>query len=42
MKTFGCRVCIEIGHSKSDCNVVDLYTVDNPLKYQNIMEARIQ
>lgn len=22
--------------------MVDLYTVDNPLRYQNIMEARIQ
>lgn len=30
MQSSGCRVCIEIGHSKPDCDVLDLYTVDDP------------
>ena len=42
IQTFGCRVCIEIGHSKPECKVVDLYTVDDPEKYQNLMEKRIE
>ena len=41
IQTFGCRVCIQIGHSKPECKVVDLYTVDDPEKYQNLMEKRI-
>lgn len=41
MKTSGCRVCIEIGHSKVDCKVIDLYNVPDPQKYLNPLEARI-
>jgi hypothetical protein len=41
-KTSGCRVCIEIGHSKPDCNVLDLYNVKDPHKYLNPLEARIE
>lgn len=41
MKTSGCRVCIEIGHSKPDCKVIDLYNVPDPQKYLNPLEARI-
>lgn len=41
IKTSGCRVCIEIGHSKPDCKVIDLYNVPDPQKYLNPLEARI-
>lgn len=47
MQSSGCRVCIEIGHSKPDCDVLDLYTVDDPEQYLNpkdekdILEQRI-
>jgi hypothetical protein len=34
-------VCIEIGHSKTDCKVLDLYNVPDPQKYLNPLEARI-
>jgi hypothetical protein len=39
-KTFGCRPCIELGHSKPDCRVVDLYHDDNPARYQHKMEEQ--
>ena len=42
LKSAGCRVCIEIGHNNTDCSVIDLYTIDNPQQYTNILEARIQ
>lgn len=29
-------MCVEIGHSKGDCKVVDLYSVDDPEKYHKI------
>lgn len=35
-------MCIEIGHSKSDCNVIDLYNVPDPTVYTNPLEARIE
>lgn len=35
-------MCIEIGHSKPDCNVIDLYNVPDPTRYLNPHEARIQ
>jgi hypothetical protein len=41
-QNFGCRVCIQIGHSKPDCKVVDLDTLNNPTQYHNILEQRIQ
>ena len=36
MKASGCRVCIEIGHGKSDCEVIDLYNEDDPYQYMNM------
>ena len=36
----GCRVCIEIGHSKPQCKVVDLYNVPQSQRYFNPFEAR--
>ena len=41
-KASGCRVCIEIGHPKNDCQVLDLYNVADPQKYLNPLEARIE
>jgi hypothetical protein len=35
-------VCIEIGHAKPDCKVLDLYNVPDPQKYLNPLEARIE
>lgn len=39
MQTNGCRVCIEIGHSKPDCKIIDLYNIDDPVKIQQIMNS---
>ena len=39
MQTNGCRVCIEIGHSKPGCKVLDLYNIDDPTKIQQIMSS---
>ena len=35
-------MCIEIGHSKPDCKVIDLYNVPDPQRYLNPNEARIE
>lgn len=35
-------MCIEIGHSKPDCDVIDLYNVPDPTRYTNPLEARIE
>ena len=32
-------MCIEIGHSKADCKVVDLYNIDDPVQIQQIMNS---
>ena len=42
MKASGCRVCIEIGHPKNECQVLDLYNVPDPQRYLNPLEARIE
>ena len=35
-------MCIEVGHSKPDCKVIDLYNVPDPQRYLNRVEARIE
>jgi hypothetical protein len=35
-------VCIEIGHPKNECQVIDLYNVPDPQRYLNPLEARIE
>lgn len=41
MQVFGCRVCVEVGHSKGECHVVDLYVVEDVGKYQALLEQRL-
>lgn len=35
-------MCIEIGHPKNECQILDLYNVPDPQRYLNPLEARIE
>lgn len=44
MQIAGCRVCAEIGHTKPECSVVDLYEIEDPKAFmiQNMGLAQQQ
>lgn len=37
----GCRICVEVGHSKPECQVIDLYQEEDPRDFEEAVGRRM-